>query len=195
MTGNSNYGMRGATLSDQLLKEGFVYDPHECDGFIEALLDRDTPEVRAWQAWVRALIMRERALTTSWGYRVDVKWETLDDNLYRKMYALEPQNSVTSIIKQWGLRPLHALIQTARLDARIANEKHDSLLISCAPDVAWPIMDFLRAKLERPRRYRGIELMIPTEWKLGSTAALEYEFKKFPAREEVYETVKRLEGR
>lgn len=185
-----NYGERGQTMSDVLLKEGFTYTAEECDGFINTILDKDTPEVRTWQQWVRQVVMRDRAYTTTWGHRVDVKYEALDDNLYRKMYALEPQNSVTSIIKYWGLIPLHNEIARRGWDARIANEKHDSLLISTAPVHVYEIMCFLKAKLERERQYRGIPLTIWAEFKLGMTAAMPIEWKRFPSQDEVETTMK-----
>jgi len=188
----SNYGMHGKTLSEQLLKDGHVYSPEDCDGFISAVLDRDVPEVRDWQRSVRQTVLRDKALTNSWGHRVDFRYERLGDDLYREAYAVIPQSEVTSIVKYWGLVPLHALLSAERWDARILLEKHDSILVSTHPRHAWDIYTFLRERLERPRRYGGHELTIPIELKLGRDAAMQREFKKPPTREEFEAAVEGL---
>lgn len=189
----SNYGMMGKTLSDQFLKDGYVFPPEECDRMIATILDKDVPEVRDWQRWVRQTVLRDKQMTNGWGGIVDVRYERLDDNLYREMYAYQPQSEVTGIIKYWGLVPLHDVLAHYG-GARVVNEKHDSLLISVLPDMVWDIIVFLRGRLERPRLYNGVELMIPCEFKLGMDASMPVEFKRFPERDELEAAVKKLVG-
>lgn len=192
ITGNSNYGMRGKTLSEQLLKEGYSYSPEECDGFIDTVIDRDTPEVRDWQRHTRQVVFRDRRLANSWGHVVDFTYERLGDDLYREAYATVPQSELTSIIKYWGLIPLHRALRVEGWDARVCLEKHDSLLISTHPKHAWDILAFLRASLERPRMYGGHELLVPIECKIGINGAMATEFKKPPSRLEFEAAIEAL---
>lgn len=178
----AHYALRGKTFSEQLLKEGYTYAEDECDGFINAILDRDTPEVRDWQKSTRQTVLRDRRLTNSWGHTVDFTYERLGDDLYREAYATVPQSELTSIVKYWGLVPLHRQLRVEGWDARVALEKHDSLLVSTHPKHAWDILAFLRASLERPRMYGGHELLIPIECKIGVNGAMSTEFKKPPTR-------------
>lgn len=191
----SNYGMMGKTLSDQFLKDGYTFEPDECDRMIATILDKDVPEVRDWQRWVRQTVLRDKKMANGWGGIVDVRYERLDDNLYREMYAYQPQSEVTGIIKYWGLVPLYERIDRDLGDIRVVNEKHDSLLISCAPECAYDTMVFLRDRLERPRRYNDTELMIPCEFKIGLDASMPVEFKRFPERDEFEAAVAKLTGK
>ena len=178
----SNYGLHGQTLSEELLKDGYVYTPDECERFVETIIHKDTPEVLDWQRAVRATVMRDRAITTTWGYTVSFQYFRLDDDLYRKAYATQPQSELTTILKQWGLLPLWQYLRDTGLPARLNNEEHDSLLLSTPPKYAWLLAQFLKRSLERPRVYGGVELTIPVEVKLGRTAACEVEYKRWPDR-------------
>lgn len=186
----SNYGMRGQKMSDELLKEGMTLDPDECDAWIDRLLARDRP-ILDWQRATRALIMRDHKLTDSWGGVWDVKYERLNDDLYRRAYARIPQGEVARLLNQWGLIPLDRQITKYKMASRINAQAHDSLLISTpSANAGYFIMTFLRNMLERPRNYwspvtkETNALTIPVEFKLGSTWACEIEFKSFPTFKE-----------
>jgi hypothetical protein len=83
---------------------------------------------------------------------------------------------------------------------------HDSLLMSVHPEDAWKTAKFLKASLERPLTYDGVDLVIPTEiklgrrWGCGTCAACRVkapctelvEFKRFPSRDEFEAAVARL---
>lgn len=180
-----NYGLHGKTFSDALMKDGLLFDADACERMIETILDKDTPEVRDWQRTVRHQILRDRCIATTWGHVLDVTYERLDDALYRKCYAFQPQSEVGLLTKLWGLVPLLTYLEERQIPAQVNNEKHDSLLISTPPQFAWEIANFLRASLERPRQYAGNELTIPVGLKLGSTGAMEIEFKRWPKKQSV----------
>lgn len=179
-----NYGMRGRKLSEELLKEGYVLTPEECDRFINQVIDQDTPEVRDWQRATRQLVLRHRMLANSWGRTWDFTYARLSDDLFREAYAVIPQSEVVDLLNQWGFKPLFAYLAEREIPARINNQKHDSLLISTPPEWAWDLACFLKAMLERPRNYAGNALTIPCEVKLGRTAAGDHEFKRFPSRKQ-----------
>jgi len=179
-----NYGMRGKKLSEELLKEGVVMTPDECDAIIATVIDQDTPEVRDWQKSVRQQVLRHRRIENSWGLVWDAQYERLGDELFRSCYAFGPQSEVVMLMNNLGYVPLWHWLRATHSKARINQQKHDSLLISTPVDEAWPIACFLKAALEQPRVYAGEALTIPCEFKLGTTGALAVEFKQFPTRDE-----------
>ena len=178
----SNYGMHGARLSDELLKDGYTYTPEECQAMIEALMRAD-PDIREWQKATRREIIQHRCISNSWGRILDLTYERLDDELFRRMYAFRPQSEVGMLLNQYGLRPTYKYIKERGLSARINMQVHDSLKISLPPHEALEVAIMLKRSLERPRLYGPTQLTIPCEFKIGTNAAGSIEFKQFNARE------------
>jgi hypothetical protein len=81
------------------------------------------------------------------------------------------------------------------MQSRINLQTHDSLNISTTPAEGYEVMCFLRESLERPRRYAGIELTIPVEFKIGLSWRMDHEFKRFPSKDEFTEAVKEMLAR
>lgn len=188
-----NYGLGGKGLSEQLLKDGYVYTPDECGGFIQRIIDKDTPEVREWQRWTRSEVMEHRLLTNDWGRELSFRWDRLDDDTYRRAYAFVPQSCPPAIINQYGWLPLWQ--QRGRWRVRVHVQGHDSLLMSVHPDDVWDVWSFLHTSLERPRYYgpKAVELVVPVELKLGRTWAMERKWKKPPTQEELRAAVEALQ--
>ena len=177
----SNYGMHGARLSDELLKDGHTYTPEECDAMIEAIHTAD-PDIREWQKATRREVITTRCVSNSWGRVLDLTYERLDDELFRRMYAFRPQSEVGMLLNQYGLRPTYKYIKERNLSARINMQVHDSLKISLPASEALEVAVMLKRSLERPRWYGPTQLVIPCEFKLGVNAAGSIEFKRFDAR-------------
>lgn len=178
----SNYGMHGARLSDELLKDGYTYTPEECQAMIDGLLQADH-DILDWQKDTRREIISERCLTNSWGRVMDFTYERLDDELFRRGYAFRPQSEVGMLLNQYGLRPIYKYIKENNLYARINMQVHDALKISLPPHEALEVAVALKQSLERPRLYGPTKLVIPCEFKLGTNAAGSVEFKRFNARD------------
>ena len=191
VTGNSNYDQHGKGLSEVLLKDGIIITPEEGQRMIEAVVEHDIPELRGWQSEIRKRLLRDRALTTEWGRELLFTYERLDEEAYRRGYAFIPQSSLAAILNQWGMIPLDAAIERGEFRAAINVNNHDSLLVSVHPDDVWPVWQFLRRSLERPRTYWGVELVIPVTLKVGMNWAFEpgVEFKRPPTRDELEATV------
>ncbi len=187
-----NYGMGGFTFSDELLKDGLIYTPEEAGLMIAAVIDRDTPEVRDWQQRVRSLVLRDRAMSNSWGRVWDFKYERMNDDLYRFAYACVPQSELVEIVNQWGFIPLYKWLNQSRMQSRINHQNHDSLLISTVIEEAYDVACFLKQSLERPRTYWGTKLTIPVEFKCGLTWKHTVEFKRFPDRAEFEERIREM---
>jgi len=88
-----NYGIHGARLSDELLKDGYVYTPEECQAMLDAIGAAD-PDIYEWQKSVRRQIITDRSMTNSWGRVFDFSYERLDDNLFRRGYCWCTQSEV-----------------------------------------------------------------------------------------------------
>ena len=187
-----NYGLMGATLADQLLKEGIVYTAEECQRMMDDIIDKDTPEVRDYHRDVRRVLMRQRALTNSWNWTISYEHERLGDDLYRRGYAWLPQSDQGIWMSVWGLVPLDGWIElkTIKMPERpapaIHQDGHDSLLISVHPLDAWSVAKVMQASLERPRMYDGIELTLYCEYSLGSSWEMGslHEYKQLPLKKD-----------
>lgn len=189
----SNYGMRGTRLADELLKEGYVLTPDECQKMIDSYLDKH-PAIRQWQSRVRAEVLANRCLVNSWGRMIEFEFDRMDDDLYRRAYAFVPQSEVADLLNQWGLIPVYKWLRANKMRSRLNLQIHDAVLISAVPDEVWDIMQFLKKTLERPRTINGQKLVIPVEFKLGRTWKGDVEFKRPPTVAEVEEAIGRLVG-
>jgi uracil-DNA glycosylase family 4 len=185
-----NYDLHGLRFSEELLKDGVIVTPEEAQGYIEAVIDRDTPEVRVWQRDTRAEVMRHRCLANSWGMVWDFTWDRLDDDLYRFAYAARPQSELVLLVNQYGLVPLDKWLRRERMTTVLHHQNHDSLLCSTTLDEAYDVAVFLAEGIGKPRTYAGTRLSMPVEVKVGLSWALPLEFKRLPPREEFTERVR-----
>lgn len=186
----NNYDIHGRALSHALLKEGLIITPEEAQRNIDTLNEAD-PDIAVWKREIRTMILRDRSLVNGWGRVIDFEFERLNDDLYRRGYAFLPQSEVVGVINRWAFGRIDDWFRTHG-DGRVNNQKHDSLLLSVKPPSVWLVMNALRQWLERPRRYWGVELMIPCEFKIGAHGALDVEYKRFPVREQVEADVARM---
>lgn len=187
----SNYGLRGRRFSDELLKEGYVKTPEECEQWIDTLMSRDAAIPR-WHQRVRQMVLRDKAITNGFGTVLDFEFERLSDDLYRRAYAFEPQSMVGMILNEYGFKPLDAWLVEAEMLSKINLQRHDSLTISTIPEEAWAIWQFLRASLDVEQTYYGTRLAIPCELKLGLDQSMGVEFKKPPTKDEFDNAVARM---
>ena len=200
-----HYGEGGARMSDDILKDGIVRSPEECDRWLGMLAAND-PAIPQWWRKVRSTLMQFKRLSNSWGDTIDYKWERMGDDLYRRGYAWQPQSEVPHIINQWGLLPLAGAIEAGAFNARVVQQGHDSLPVSIAPEDVYTVMCFLRRSLQRPRWLTlapdpwpqdgsvGVELTIPVTFTLGTSWAGQKEYKRFPTRAEVDADVRAMLG-
>lgn len=183
-------GLGGDKMADELLKDGVVKTPEECQRAIDTYHTKK-PGVGAYFEWIRWQIMREKALTNSWGFRWDVAWETMDHELYRRAYSLIPQSEVAFLLNTWGVVPAADYLRAGA--GRLAAQVHDSVLVSMPADAdtIHAFLTYIHGWLTQPRVYtsrRGPrELSMPVEVKIGRTWAFadKIEWKRLPERDEV----------
>ena len=194
---NSNYGMHGKRLSEELLKDGYVYTPDECQRMIDRRLEA-SPAILTLQQQVRMQIMRHRYLANSWGWGLSFQYERLGDDVYRRAYAYRPQSDIGILTNLWGTAPLHEWITMRRQQERTAAwrmtrlvlQVHDALVVCAPPETVYEVATQMRALLERPHLYGGVELTIPVELGVSGSWAKGKEWKIFPGREEMEEVAR-----
>lgn len=193
----SNYDMRGLKMSEEILKDGVVITPEECDRLLEAKHAAD-PEVRRWHAAVKREVLREEKLVNSWGWEWTLEGRLLCEAAYREAYAFIPQSEVGMLTNEFGVKPLARVIAERGLGTRILMQNHDSLVLSAPPSEAWRVVQFVRASMGREREYgmpRGprTRLAMPIEIKVGARWDWKggVEWKKPPGREEFEAAVAR----
>jgi len=192
VTGNSNYGMHGKRLSEELLKEGYVHTPDECQRMIDRRLEA-APAIGDWQQRTRMEVMRSRKLTNSWGWTLNFQYERLGDDVYRRAYAYRPQSDIGILTNLWGLIPLHAWIleqrRRERTDAwrktRLVLQVHDALVVCAPPETAYAVACAMRMFLEREHSYGGVALTIPVEVSVNrSWAKAKMPWPLFPTKDQ-----------
>jgi len=188
----SNYGMHGKRLSEELLKDGYVHTPDECQRMIDRRLEA-APAIREWQQRTRMEVMRHRKLTNSWGWTLSFQYDRLGDDVYRRAYAYRPQSDIGILTNLWGLVPLHTWIleqrRRERTEAwrktRLVLQVHDALVVCAPPETAYTVACAMRTFLEREHSYGGVSLTIPVEITVNrSWAKAKMPWALFPTREQ-----------
>lgn len=187
-------GMGADKLQGELLKDGLVYTERECKQML-AGVDAAEPELReVYFPWVRQQIILRRRLTNSWGRRWCCEYDRFDDALYRRGYSFFPQSEVSDWMNQKGTVPVFRASAAWRQAGlmKINAHVHDSLFLSCAPEIAYAAAAMLVEALEQPRLMYGAELVIPCEVEIGRTWKGARAWKRMPGQEEFNAAVKEV---
>lgn len=185
-------GMGAQTMSDSLLKMGYVVTPETCQRRLDRLAAKLPAIPHGFFYDVRRQIMRYRALGTTWGGIWRCDYQRLEEHLYAVGYSYQPQRETVDLINQAGFLPLRNAIRLRRLNPiagrpapRIHIHGHDSLLVSVHPDDAWTVAEFIERTLGRcERQYAAGTLRVPVTYQLGETWKSRHEFKRLPPKHE-----------
>lgn len=192
ITGNSQRLMTGKTLADRLLLMlGIVRTPDECQAYLDRYLDAHSG-LHTFFRTVRQTLIRDRALTNTWGRTWRVPYERFSDELYRRACSFLMQSEIAEITNQWGVIAVDAYLRSQKMQSRLLVQVHDELGISVHPDEIIDVMAFVRASLEQPRTYPAGDLVIPAEFALGRSWAVEVEWKQFPDDDTIMAAVRSL---
>lgn len=157
----ANYGMRGATLSAQCLKEmNLVVPPAQADRMLEGY-HRTFPGIRRWQSQIRDTVMRDRKMTTPFG-RERYFYDRPGDELFREAYAYRPPSIVVDVI--------NSLIKHMYGHVRLLLQVHDSALFEVRDTHLGEALDRIRDQhaWNPILKLSGGELRIPIEIKRGN---------------------------
>lgn len=191
-------GVGAQTLSDSLLKSGWVVTPETCERRLAKLAARlpiigyGMDAAVGFFPDVRRQLMRYRGLGNTWGRIWRCDYQRFEEHLYAEGYSFQPVSEAVDLINQCGFLPLYNAIQLRQRNAvagraapRINVHGHDALLVSCHPDDAWAVAKFLDRILGSATRvYAAGTLQVPVTYKLGHTWKGDYEYKKLPAEVE-----------
>jgi len=181
--------LHGNKMSDELLKDGYTYAPHECQAMLDAYRKR-VPGLDDYFRWVRSRIISDGYCENSWGRRLWFTYDRLGDETYRRGYSFYPQADCADHMNMKGLVPFHEWLSDGRGNrvGRINVHAHDALFFSIEPLYAYEATKFLVDSLESPYRYYGVDFVMPCEISLGISWKGEKQWKRMPSREE-FETV------
>lgn len=175
--------MQGQKLSDELLKDGYVYDAKTCQGMIDAYTNR-TAGLQEFFRWVRRRMIEDRYLQNSWGRRLYFTYDRFSDETYRRGYSYDMQSSCADTMNQYGLVPFHTYITDLNSRegqvAKINVHAHDALFYSVRPEYAYQVTEFLVKSLEQEHDEWGVKLRIPCELAIGTSWKGDMKFKRLP---------------
>jgi DNA polymerase I-like protein with 3'-5' exonuclease and polymerase domains len=177
-------GARGKKLSEELLKDGYVKTPEECDSLIDTYMAHHQP-LEIFFDNVKSDIVNLRCLTNTWGRFIRYDYANINDDLFREGISWVLQSEAGGILMQWGVIPMWHYIKGS--PTRMHVPVHDSLLFSCPSERAYDVAYWTAYWIERPRYYNGNELTVPIEFSLGWNWEMQYEFKRLPSEREFTE--------
>lgn len=104
--------MQGKTMADYLMKNNMLhpdntpFDAEECDELLASYY-RAFPGVPLWQQRIRREVRTTKRLVNRWGRVWDVRYEEINDDLFRKAYNFLPQccDEATEILTRKGFIP------------------------------------------------------------------------------------------
>jgi DNA polymerase I-like protein with 3'-5' exonuclease and polymerase domains len=175
--------MQAKTAVDTLLRqdERFLYTEEETQAMLDTLR-RKLPAIPAWHAQMRKIVRRDKALTSNWGQTWDVRYEEIDDDLFRRAYSWKMQHDAARLINQQGFIPLRNWCIKEKMASRIMFQIHDSLVTSCPLDEAYDVAVFMKKHMEAPKVYDGVELSIPVDFSIGKNYGDKVELGELPDR-------------
>lgn len=179
-------GMGAQTMSDTLLKQGYVVTVETCQQRLDRVAAKLPAIPHGYFLDVRRQIMRFRGLGSTFGALWRCDWQKLDEHLYSVGYSFLPQRETADLINQHGFLPLQRAIALRRA-VPVAGRPapvlhvhgHDSLTMSVHPDDAWPVAQFIERTLGGATRYYAAgALRVPVTYGLGETWKARHEFKR-----------------
>jgi uracil-DNA glycosylase family 4 len=180
-------GMRGKTMSEQLLKEGHVLTKVECDSMIDSYLSARSAIRDVYFPEILQSLWNTRKLTNSWGRVIEWPYVNFNDDIYREAYSWPPQSEAAGLINQWGLKPMHRFLRAMKFKTKILAQIHDELVFNTNLKEAYIVAQMMRSFVERPREFFGVPLTVPLSTKIGKTWKGTKEWKKFPGKGEFEE--------
>jgi uracil-DNA glycosylase family 4 len=167
-------------LQETLLLQGVVRSVEECGRFIRNYKNA-YPGLDDYFRDVRQVMMRQRALVSTWGDVVTFPYARLDDDVYGFGYSWAPQIEAGGIVNNFGVLPYG---NDPAPYTKMHLQVHDELLWSVSPAIAYDFARWMQEKVERPRVYYGEAMTVPVTFALGTSWACEKEWKRLPKREE-----------
>lgn len=167
----ANYGMRGQTLQDEILKESdglVVISLSQANAYLETY-HRLFPEIQEWHRDTEFLLKQTRTLRNLFGYPRYFSgiW---NDKFIREALAFVPQSTVGTITNI-AFSQLQTYIEDKNRNWDLLNNKHDSYLCQCPEnevnECATKMKEFLEMDLTSPNGVQfkmGSECLVGKNW-------------------------------
>ena len=177
-------GMQGKTLAENLLKEGVVMTPTECQWIIDKYFESKPAIREVYFREVREEIWARRMLTNSWGREAYWPYARFDDALYRELYSWRPQSDAADLINQQGIIPVFEFLKQNKLQTRLLAQIHDAALLTTTLKEAYAVASCFKSSIEVPVQYPAGLLSVPCSVKIGRNWKGYHEWKRFPVEAE-----------
>lgn len=161
-----NYGMRGATMSDSLAKEGFSLDAKKCQEILNKVDSYDPSVERVFHKYIKDTIYQTNMLRTPFGrerHFHGLRQNDANYKIFNEAYSYIPQSTVAD---NTGFAVYH-IEQTC---ADIINECQDSIAQEIYNDLRTVLRTYDRTRRGFDRAitfHNGISIRIPIEGEIG----------------------------
>jgi DNA polymerase I-like protein with 3'-5' exonuclease and polymerase domains len=161
----NNYGMGKNTASENLVKDGFAFSPHECQFMLDKVNSYDPSIKGVFHKDVENRLSKERKLVTPFGrerYFLGLRPKDHNVKTFMEAYAYGPQSIV-------GDNTGFAVLYLDGLGAPIISESHDSIIIEIDDDLDTILRwrDAFVSAFDREIIINGHVIKIPIEGELG----------------------------
>lgn len=168
----NNYGMRGATMSDSLAKEGHSLTPAQCTAILAKVNLVDPSVDQVFHAYIKKELDNGRTLRTPFGrerifFGLRPGEAGSNNKIYNEAYSYIPQSTVGD---NTGFTVYELETGNESTRGRILQEGHDSIVQEIDDNVEsiWTsIQETKKASKRRIRFHNGIEIEIPWEAEIG----------------------------
>ena len=169
----NNYGMKGATMSDSLAKEGISMTSVACQHILDIANAVDPSIQKVFHASIEKQLFQNRILKTPWGrerqfFGLRGGDSSGNQKIFREAYSYIPQSTVGD---NTGFAVFSLSNQAnEQLPEAIIQEGHDSIVqeIPESVDRCWDYLQATIRAFDRIVRFpNGIELQIPVEGEIA----------------------------
>lgn len=168
VTGNSNYGMKGAAFQLNVLEKSrgqIVITKQQADEYLMRYHSL-FPEITRWHRWVERQLRETKCLYNLFGFPRQLTGR-FDETDAKEWYAFTPQSTV-GCITHIACTHLQRYIDTANRDWDLLGNCHDSYLAQCPVgeerELATVMLGFMQQLL---RSFRGEEFKMRAEAQVG----------------------------
>lgn len=179
VTGNSNYGMKGQTMSAQILKDSYKLfgvpisvEPHTCDQ-LQTYYFMRYPGILQWHDRIKRALKDDGFIISASGHKRIFFGRRNDHDTFKQACAEEPQNNTTyatnlAMSRLWD-DPENRVQNAGRTRLRIQplHTVHDALNVQFPKaDLTWALTS-LRSYFNNPIQIAGQTIIIPFEGAYG----------------------------
>ena len=174
-----NYGVRGATMSDALAREGFAYTPNECQNLLDKVAENDPSIDLVFHKYVRDTVINTQTLRTPFNrerHFHGLRQNNPNYQIFNEAYSYIPQSTV-------GDNTGFAVYYIERnCGSFVVHEGHDSITQEMDDGLQSVVSAYERSRKSFDREitfHNGITINIPIEGSIGYNLKDQINIKPF----------------